>query len=263
MKLGIPSRIFRVFIIAATTLYLAIPLYGMLDFSTKPLGNEGGRSLRAWRAIGDQEDLISSITVSFAIAIIVMLLLFLLVVPTVIWVHLRLPKLRRPIELICLLPLAIPGIVIVVGIAPLYRWISIHITESPISLAGVYAMLILPFTYRSLSAALALVDISTLAEAARTLGASTMRTIFGVVMPTIRSGIMSGVVISLALVLGEFTISSLLSYDTLQVVIYLLGREDGKIAVAVSLTALIFVFGILFAIPTTKRQRAILDADIA
>jgi putative spermidine/putrescine transport system permease protein len=192
-----------------------------------------------------------------------MALLFLLVVPTVIWVHLRLPKLRRPLELICLLPLAIPGIVIVVGIAPLYRWISIHITESPISLAGVYSMLILPYTYRSLSASLALVDISTLAEAARTLGASTMRTIFGIVMPTIRSGIMSGVVISLALVLGEFTISSLLSYDTLQVVIYLLGREDGKIAVAVSLAALLFVFAILFAIPTTKRQRAILDADVA
>jgi hypothetical protein len=58
-----------------------------------------------------------------------------------------------------------------------------------------------------------------------------MRTIFGVVMPTIRSGIMSGVVISLALVLGEFTISALLAFDTLQVVIYLLGRQDGKIAV--------------------------------
>ena len=263
MKLGIPSRIFRVFIIASTTLYLAAPLYGMLDFSTKPLGGEGGRTLRAWKAIGSQEDLTSSITVSFAIAIIVMLLVFLLVVPTVIWVHLRLPKLRRPLELICLLPLAIPGIVIVVGIAPLYRWISINITESPVSLAGVYSMLILPYTYRSLSASLDLVDISTLAEAARTLGASTMRTIFGVVMPTIRSGIMSGVVISLALVLGEFTISSLLSYDTLQVVIYLLGREDGKIAVAVSLAALLFVFGILFAIPTTKRRGTILDADIA
>lgn len=262
MKLGIPSRIFKYFIIFATTLYLAGPLYGMLDFSTKPLGNEGGRSLRAWRAIGDQEDLISSISVSFFIALIVMALLFLLVVPTVIWVHLRLPKLRRPLELICLLPLAIPGIVIVVGIAPLYRWISIHITESPISLAGVYAMLILPYTYRSLSASLALVDIATLAEAARTLGASTMRTIFGIVMPTIRSGIMSGVVISLALVLGEFTISSLLSYDTLQVVIYLLGREDGKIAVSVSLAALIFVFAILFAIPTTKRQKSVLDADL-
>lgn len=262
MKLGIPGRILRAFVIFAVSLYLLGPLYGMLDFSTKPLGNEGGRTLRAWKAIGDQPDLFSTITVSFTIAAIVMLLIFLLVVPTVIWVHLKLPKLRRPLELICLLPLAIPAIVIVVGIAPLYRWISINVTESPVSLAGVYSMLILPYTYRSLSAALDLVDIATLAEAARTLGASTMRTIFGVVMPTIRSGIMSGVVISLALVLGEFTISSLLSYDTLQVVIYLLGREDGKIAVAVSLAALIFVFSILFAIPTTKRQKTVLDADL-
>lgn len=262
MKLGIPGKIFKYLIITLTALYLAAPLYGMFDFSTKPLGNEGGRTLRAWKAIGNQEDITSSLSVTFAIAIIVMLLIFLLVVPTVIWVHLRLPKLRRPLELICLLPLAIPGIVIVVGIAPLYRWISINITESPISLAGVYAMLILPYTYRSLSASLDLVDISTLAEAARTLGASTMRTIFGIVMPTIRTGIMSGVVISLALVLGEFTISSLLSYDTLQVVIYLLGREDGKIAVAVSLTALLFVSAILFAIPTTKRRKSVLDVDL-
>lgn len=243
--------------------YLLIPLYAMADFSTRPLGGTGGRTVRAWTAIADQEDLKSAITVSFAIAIIVMALVFFLVVPTVIWVHLRLPQLRRPLELICLLPLAIPAIVIVVGIAPLYRWISIHVTESPISLSGVYAMLILPYTYRSLSASLGAADIHTLSEASRTLGASTMRMIFGVVMPTIRSGIMSGVVISLALVLGEFTISSLLNYDTLQVVIYLLGKDDGKIAVAVSLTALIFVFLILVAIPTTKRRRAVLDVDVS
>jgi putative spermidine/putrescine transport system permease protein len=250
MKLSIPGRIFRAFIILVTGLYLLGPLYGMLDFSTKPLGLEGGRTFRAWTAIGDNPDVASSLIASFSIAI-------------VIWVHLKLPAFRRPMELICLLPLAIPGIVIVVGIAPLYRWISINITESPVSLSGVYAMLILPYTYRSLSAALDLVDVATLAEAARTLGASTMRTIFGVVMPTIRSGIMSGVVISLALVLGEFTISALLAFDTLQVVIYLLGRQDGKIAVAVALSALLFVFAILFAIPTTKRQRVILDADVA
>jgi putative spermidine/putrescine transport system permease protein len=234
----------------------------MIDFSTKPLGNEGSRTLRAWRAIGDREDLISAITISFFIALVVMVLLFLLVVPTIIWVQLRLPKLRRPLELICLLPLAIPGIVIVVGITPLYRWMSINITESAMSLAGVYSMLILPYTYRSLSASLALVDITTLAEAARTLGASPIRAIFGIVMPTIRSGIISGVIISLALVLGEFTISSLLSYDTLQVVIYFLGREDGKVAVAISLAALLFVFAILLAIPPTKRKKSVQETDL-
>jgi putative spermidine/putrescine transport system permease protein len=262
MKLGVPGKLFRAFVIFVVGLYLLTPIYGMFDFSTKPFGGGEGRSLRAWKAIPSQDGLISAITVSFLIAILVMLLIFVLVVPTVIWVHLRLPKLRRPLELVCLLPLAIPAIVIVVGIAPLYRWISINITESPVTLAGVYAMLILPYTYRSLSAALGIVDIATLAEAARTLGASTMRTIFGVVMPTIRSGIMSGVVISLALVLGEFTISSILNYDTLQVVIFSVGQNDGKVAVSVALASLLFVFAILFAIPTTKRQKEILDADL-
>jgi putative spermidine/putrescine transport system permease protein len=81
-------------------------------------------------------------------------------------------------------------------------------------------------------------------------------------MPTIRSGIISGVIISLALVLGEFTISSLLSYDTLQVVIYFLGREDGKVAVAISLAALLFVFAILLAIPPTKRKKSVQETDL-
>lgn len=195
-------------------------------------------------------------------AAIVMLLIFVLIVPTVVWVHLKLPKLRRPLELLCLLPLAIPAIVIVVGIAPLYRFISIHITESPLSLAGVYSILILPYTYRSLSAALDAVDIHTLAEAARTLGASTWRMMVGVIMPTIRSGIMNGSVIAIALVLGEFTISSLLNYETLQVVISQLGRSDGNVAVAVSVASLLFVLVLLVIIPTTKRRKEVLDVDL-
>ena len=235
----------------------------MLDVSTKPYGGgTQGRTLRAWKVIPSQDNLIQAISTSLFMAIIVMFLVFVLIVPTVVWVHLKLPKLRRPLELLCLLPLAIPAIVIVVGIAPLYRFISIHITESPLSLAGVYSILILPYTYRSLSAALDAVDIHTLAEAARTLGASTWRMMVGVIMPTIRSGIMSGSVIAIALVLGEFTISSLLNYETLQVVISQLGRSDGNVAVAVSVASLIFVLVLLVLIPTTKRRKAVLDVDL-
>ena len=38
-----------------------------------------------------------------------------LLVPTMIWVRLRVPRLRRLVEFICLLPLTIPAIVLVVG----------------------------------------------------------------------------------------------------------------------------------------------------
>jgi putative spermidine/putrescine transport system permease protein len=55
-------------------------------------------------------------------------------------------------------------------------------------------------------------------------------------------------VLAIALVLGEFTISSLLSFNTVQVVIYLLGKRDPFVSVAVSLAALVFAFVLLFVI---------------
>jgi putative spermidine/putrescine transport system permease protein len=57
--------------------------------------------------------------------------------------------------------------------------------------------------------------------------------------------------------LGEFTISSLLNYETMQVVINLLGKREGQISVAVSLAALIFAFVLLVAIPTSGKKQEV------
>ena len=264
VKKSFGVKLWRWLIISTVGAYLLIPLFAMLDFSTKTLGFvEQKRTLQAWKGIPSQPDLSESVARSLITAGIVMTLILFLVVPTAIWVHLKLPLLRRPFELLCLLPLAIPAIVIVVGISPLYRWISINITESPITLAGVYSMLILPYTYRSLSAALDAVDIHTLAEAATTLGATISRVIFGIIMPTIKTGVINGSFISIALVLGEYTISNILNYKTFQVVIADLGRTDGMVAVSVSLASLLFVLFLLLIIPTKKRQGTVLDVDIA
>ena len=184
MKQTWKLKLWRRIIIATVGLYLLVPLFAMLDFSTKPFGlGRNTRTLESWKVIPSQPDLALAIGRSLITAMIVMMLILFLIVPTAIWVHLKLPTLRRPFELLCLLPLAIPAIVLVVGVSPLYRWISINLTESPITLSGVYSMLILPYTYRSLSAALDAVDIHTLAEAASTLGASISRIIFGIIMP--------------------------------------------------------------------------------
>ena len=66
---------------------------------------------------------------------------------------------------------------------------------------------------------------------------------------------MSAAVISVALVLGEFTISSLLNYDTLQVVINLLGKRNAALSVAVSLAALVFAFLLLFGLAHLAPRR--------
>ena len=95
-----------------------------------------------------------------------------LLVPTMVWVHLRVPRLRRTLEVVCLLPLTIPAIVLVVGIAPIYKWVTYFLGGSPLTLTFVYMVLVLPFAHRAIDASLRSVDVVTLSEAARTLGAS-------------------------------------------------------------------------------------------
>ena len=126
---------------------------------------------------------------------------------------------------------------------------------SPLTLALIDIILVLPFAYRAIDASLRSIDTATLADARRSLGAGWARTILQVIVPNIRGGILSASVLAIALVLGEYTISSLLSFNTLQVVIYLLGKRDPFISVAVSFAALIFAFVLLIVITRLARRR--------
>ena len=244
----------RVAILVVIIGYLVLPLFAMLEFSTR--GDYGSRSLRAFADILSYPDLIDSIILSLEIAALTVLGMLLLLVPTMIWTVVRVPRMRRVVEFLCLLPLAIPAIVIVVGISPIYRWMGQNlggVGGSPLTLALIDIILVLPFAYRAIDASLRGIDVATLAEAARSLGAGWPRAIFQVILPNIRPGILAASVLAIALVLGEFTISSLLSFNTLQVVIFALGKRDAFVSVAVSFAALIFAFVLLVVIARVAR----------
>jgi putative spermidine/putrescine transport system permease protein len=239
----------RVAILVVVLGYLILPLLAMLEFSTR--GDYGSRSLDSFAAIFSYPDLVDGITTSLEIAVLTVLGMLILLVPTMIWTVVRVPRMRRVVEFLCLLPLAIPAIVIVVGIAPIYQWMGQHLGAmggSPLTLALINIILVLPFAYRAIDAGLRGVDLATLADAARSLGAGWPRAILQVIFPNIRSGVLAASVLAVALVLGEYTISSLLSFSTLQVVIYGLGKRDAYVSVAVSLAALVFAFVLLIII---------------
>ena len=224
--------------------FMLLPLAAMLEFSTRGAG--GARTLDPWLAIGANPDLLAAIWLSLKLAALTVVTMLVLLVPTMVWVQLRLPALLRLVEFVCLLPLTIPAIVLVVGLAPVYRWVAYLLGESPNTLTFVYVILVLPFAYRSLATGLAAIDLVTLAEAGRSLGCSWPGVVWRIVVPNTMGAIMSAALISVALVLGEFTISSLLNFNTLQVVINLLGKRDASVAVAVSLAALLLATGLLF-----------------
>lgn len=247
-------RVVRWVLLALFAVYFAVPLASMLDFSTRLPG--GGRTGQAWLNLGQDDQLRTSIITSLLLALFTVVLMILLLVPTLVWVRLRVPRAARLVELLCLLPLTIPALVIVVGIANVYAWVTYLLGDSPLTLTFAYVVLVLPYAYRALDVALSAIDVRTLSEAARSLGAGWTTVIARVILPNIVPGMLSAAFISTALVLGEFTFASLLNFDTLPVVINLLGKRDASTAVAASLASIIFASALLLGIGLIGRDRS-------
>jgi putative spermidine/putrescine transport system permease protein len=242
------SRAARVLVLVLVLGYLILPLISMPEFATR--GPQETRTLDPFISIvrDSNQGLFGSIVISLGIAALTVLGMILLLVPTMAWAYLRVPRMLRVIEFLCLLPLAIPAVVLVVGIAPIYRLLLINVSSSSLILFFVDIILVLPYAFRAIDGGLRGADVRTLADAGRSLGAGWPRIMAEIIVPNVRSGILNASVLAVALVLGEYTISSLLSFQTLQVVIYALGKRDASIAVAVAFAALLFVFVLLFII---------------
>jgi putative spermidine/putrescine transport system permease protein len=247
-------RVVRAALWVVFGLFFLFPLYAMADFSTRRLIG-GGRTWQAWVNLVADDALYQAIVVSLLLAAFTVAASLVILVPTMIWVRLRAPWFGRVLEFFCLLPLTIPALVIVVGLRNVYLWVAYFLGESPLTLTFVYVVLVLPFAYRALDAALSSIDLQTLTEAARSLGAGWGTTILRVVVPNIWSGILSAAFISIAVVLGEYTIASLSGFETLQVQIVAIGKADGPTSVAASLAVLLFGFVLLLALSLVTRGR--------
>ena len=247
------TKVFRGALLALFALFFLFPLYAMADFSTRNL-LQGGRTLQAWENLITDDALFASIVTSLLLSVFTVLVMLLLLVPTMIWVRLRAPWAKGAVEFLCLLPLTIPALVIVVGLRNVYLWVTYFFGESALTLTFVYVVVVLPFAYRALDGALSSIDLQTLSEAARSLGAGWATTIVRVIVPNIWSGVLSAAFISIAVVLGEFTIASLTGYNTLQVQIVAIGKSDGPTSVAASLAVLLLGFVLLLGLTLFSRR---------
>jgi putative spermidine/putrescine transport system permease protein len=247
-------RVLRWLLLLIFAAYFVVPLLALLNFSTKVPGT-GERTGAAWRALAEDPLMTSAITTSLLLALLTIVGMVVLLVPTMIWVRLRVPGAARIVEFLCLLPLTIPALVIVVGIKNVYAWVNYLVGDSALTLAFVYVVLVLPYAYRAIDASLSGVDARTLAEAARSLGAGWATVIVRVIVPNIWPGILAAAFISVALVLGEYTFSSLLNYETLPVVIVLISKADAPESMAAALASLLFAALLLAALSFLDRRR--------
>jgi putative spermidine/putrescine transport system permease protein len=241
-------QVFRAAVFVVMGLFFLVPIGAMFEFSTRGVGENAPRTLESWTTIATYPTLVAAITASLELAAITSVAMLLLLLPTMIWVRLRLPRLNRVIEFLCLLPLTIPAIVLVVGLSPVYLWMSNNFSDSILTLAFAYVVLVLPYTYRALDAGLSAINVKTLSEAARSLGAGWGTVIFQVIAPNMSGALLNACLLSVALVLGEFTFANLLGYVNVQVEINQLGQANAGVSIAVSVASLLFAFVLLMVL---------------
>lgn len=254
MRRSLGFQSFRAAALLFFAAFFAFPLLAMFDFSTK-VPVTGERSWEDWKLLVTDEALRQSIVTSLVLAVLTAAVMIVLLVPTMIWVRLRVPGATRLVEFLCLLPLAIPALVIVVGIKNVMAWVALFVGDTPLALTLPYVVLVLPFSYRSIDAALSSIDVKTLSEAARSLGAGWGTVFVRIVLPNIVSGVLSAATITVALVLGEFTFASLLNYLTMPVQIAAIYKIEARAAVAAAFASIVLVALLLLVLSYVSRDR--------
>lgn len=246
---GLPSTWARRTIFIVVIGLFLVPIFSMLWFTLRL--QEGGIGLDHWIGLFNPENarayrnLGTGIANSLLLSVITISIVWVLFLPTIVLVHLKFSKLNRVFELLTILPIAIPAIVLVVGFAPLYR-VIVPVTGGGIwTLSLAYGVLVLPFAYRAIASDLQGMNAATLAEAARTLGAGWFTVLTRIIAPGLRPGLTSATLITAAVVLGEFTVSSLLNRVTMQVALVEVSKSDPYAAVITSLLSLVIVFVLL------------------
>lgn len=223
-------------------LYFVLPLYATLDFSLRMERDKIG--FKAYAVAFSDPKFVETFTRSNLLAVITIVVSIILIVPTAYWVRLRVPESRRIVEFITLLPFVIPAIILVFGmirvfstplripftdivlIDPLTTLTinKFHLGTYILIVAG-YMVLALPYMYRAVDTGMRTVDVRTLTEASQSLGAGGVTIMIKVILPNIRSSLLSGALLTYAIVVGEVVLASFLGLDTFGPYLFLLGQH--------------------------------------
>ena len=242
------------FIVGAA--YFFIPLIATLEFSLRM--RRGTYSFDAYQVVLGDPRFQATFTYSVVVAVFTIILGVLVVVPTAYWIRLRMPYLRPVVEFITLLPLVIPAIVIVFG------YIRMYGSNSPLPFLATargtdvlliigYATLALPYMYRAVDTGLRTIDVRTLTEAAQILGAGWTTIIARVILPNVLIAVLSGAFLTFAIVIGEFTMASLLNRPAFGPYLQNIGANRAYEPAALAIIAFAITWGCMSVIQFLAR----------
>lgn len=234
-------------------LYFILPLLATFEFS---LSWDPAIPFKAYQRAFEDNDFWETFLYSNVLALATIVISIILIVPTAYWIRLRLPQARRIVEFITLMPFVVPAIILVFGLIRIYSSpVNVPFTEiqlmqpltnfkvgTNILIVAGYMVLAMPYMYRSVDTGMRTVDIGTLTEAAQSLGASWFTIITRIILPNIRSALLSGALLTFAIVVGEVTLASFLGVNAFGPYLFLLGQHRAYEPAALSFVSFLLTW---------------------
>ena len=242
-------------------LYLLVPLGAALWF--------GLQDPFSFPRIFSDPDFSQTFITSLELATASTILAVVLVTPTAYWVQLRVPRARPLMDVLTLIPFAMPAIILALGLvqeysgsaSPLINYLSLglvpaldnfNVVNTAPLLVCAYVIISLPFVYRPIDNSLRAINTSVLTEAAYSLGSGWWRTFLTVILPNIWPGIISAALLTFSVVMGEFTIAQLFAIYTFPIFLNNVGQNDPHRAALLSILSfiitLVCVLGIILLV---------------
>ncbi len=246
-------------LIALMGTYILTPLLASLVFSIYV--PTSGFTAQAYIESIQDPQFFEALSLSALITVVTVATTLALMVPTMVYLHLRAPHMRSAMEVVCTIPLVVPSIALAAGLVAILRALAgygagslpaimsqlMQSPDLPVVLVGSYVILSLPFVFRSLDAGLRAVNIRTLVESARSLGADGSTVLWRVVVPNIRASITFCTFFTIALCLGEFTMAVTLGYRSLPVWLTEIAGANFRASISMSLLINVMTWLLLIA----------------
>jgi putative spermidine/putrescine transport system permease protein len=248
----------------AAAAYFFIPLIATFLFSLDKNSTGKCCTLHSYGWVVHNSDFWHTIKLSFELALETIAISLVVFVPTIYWVHLKVPKLRPVLAFMALVPFVVPPIVMVVGLLNLYKGTPSWFYAQPWGfLAAAYVILAFPYMFFSLDAGFRAIDVHTLTEASQSLGASWPRTLLTVILPNIRAAALAGSFLALAIVMGEYTIASLAQFHTFPIFLQYTNETQAYPAAALTLLSFGITWAAMLSLLFVGRKRGARAAVVA
>lgn len=241
-------------IIVILCIYLTVPLLLTFLYSVFQQWNDilpSGFTTEYYQELFTDTRFLAALARTVLISILPILACTVIVLLAMYVVVVYLPALDKLMQVLCMIPYAIQGVILAVGILSLYVDAPAPFSDRLFMLTAAYSVMILPYMYQSVKNSLSAINAPRLLETAQILGAGKLHAFFSIIVPNILPGIVISMMLSASMVFGDFVIVNTIGgsyFETAQMYLYKAlftsGQLSSALIVVLFLTTLLISAGV-------------------